>query len=475
MASLQSQTGQSVIEVLVALALLGSMFAASFMLISTSWSQGQTSLLRTQAQTIFSDGFEAVRQISQTDFSELTDGYHGLSQASGLWSFSGTEDITDARFTRTVRVETITDNERTVTITVSWTTPTGRPAEISSATRFTDWNGPTTPTSSNCYDYALTGDWTNPITLGTADIGSGSQGTDVVVDYPYVYLSGTASVSSRSDLFVFDASDPTAPTLVETVDIGSGGINSLSLSGEYLYAASPNDAKEFIVFDVADPLNVSEVAHTNPAGSADGISVTAKGTLVMLGRKTSSDSEISFYDMSIPNTPSSLGTHQVTGNVNDFATSEDMIYAVTSSTTEGIVFFDATDPLAPTAISSFDLSDTANTSVAYHDPGILFVGNENDLFYTVDVSDPYNPVIESTSTTGGEVKDMSCIASELLFVGTDNSNNEFMILDISDLENIQLYAAFNFPQVVGGVDFANNMVFLAVRSNDSLRILTSTP
>lgn len=475
MASLRSQTGQSVIEVLIALALLGAMFAASFMLISTSWSQGQTSLLRARAQTLSSDSFDALRQISTDDFAALTDGQHGLIQAGGVWSLSGDEDITDSIFTRTIRIESISDDELTATVTISWTTPNGRPVSISSATRFTNWSAPVAPSAPSCYAYNLTGDWTNPITVGTADIGSGNQGTDVVVDYPYVYISGTASVSSRSDLFVFDATDPTNPTLIKSVDIGSDGINALSLSGNYLYAASANDDKEFIIFDISVPANTAVIAQTNPTGSADGLSVAAKGTLVMLGRKSSSDTEILFYDTTNPTTPSAVGAEQVSGDVNDFATSETTIYAATSSTSEGIVFFDATDPLAPTKLTSFDISDSSNTSVAYLDPDTLFVGNHNNIFYTVDVADPFTATIESTSTTGGEVKDMSCIADALLFVGTDNSNNEFMILDISNLEAIQTYASLNFPQVINGVDFANNMVFVSVRSNDSLRIITSSP
>ena len=38
-----------------------------------------------------------------------------------------------------------------------------------------------------------------------------------------------------------------------------------------------------------------------------------------------------------------------------------------------------------------------------------------------------------------------------------------------------LHSSFNFPQVATGVDYEDNLVYVSVRSNDALRIITSSP
>lgn len=476
MASLRSRNGQSVIEVLVAIFILATIATAGFVLLSSAFSEGIAVRERLGAENVLADGFEAVRQIRDRSFGDLNAGAHGLLSTEGIWTFYGTDDQ-DGIYRRTVTIDEIDDHARDVTVTVSWTNHLGRHEQRASTVRLTAWRTPVAPPASNCYGYAVTGDWTSPVVLGSADIGSGNQGTDVVVDLPYAYVSGIASSSSKPDLFVFDVSDPSLPVLIDSVDVGSGGLNALTLSGSYLYAASSNDSQEFQAFDVSDPYNVTRVAYTNPSGSADGLTVLAKEDLVALGRKSSSSSEIYFYDVSDPTTPSLLTTHNVSGDVNDFAASEAHLYAVSSAVSEDLITFDVTtDPLHPTVVDTYDLRDgTQDISLAYQEPGILFAGNVADQFIAIDVSDPLNPSPNDPVLTGGEVKDMVCTNNDLLFLGTDNSNKEFLILDISDLSGITEYASLNFPQVLSGIDFAANMVFAAVRSNDALRIITSSP
>ncbi|GAH25486.1 unnamed protein product, partial [marine sediment metagenome] len=47
--------------------------------------------------------------------------------------------------------------------------------------------------------------------------------------------------------------------------------------------------------------------------------------------------------------------------------------------------------------------------------------------------------------------------------------------NISNPGNIELWSSFNFPQVATGIDYEDNVVYVSVRSNDALRIITSSP
>ena len=476
MAFSRSRNGQSVVEVLIAVALLALMTTASFVLLATSFSESLISQEDATAQNLLIEGVEAVRQIRDRDFTLLTAGSHGLVKGGTDWIFSGTQDITQSTYTRTVAITETDDDTRDVTVRVQWTPRPDRPLDLQIATRFTDWQTPPAPPSSNCSASGVSGNWAAPIVLGTADIGSGNQGTDVVVDLPYVYMSGVAASSSKPDFFVFDATNPASPQLIRSVDIGADGINSLFYKDDHVYAASGNDTKEFMIFDVSTPSTAFLAGSTNLPGSADAITVTVKDTLAAVGRSSSSDNELFFYDITNPAIPSLLLGVDVAGHVNDFASSNDYLFAVTSAATGDLMIYDITNLLSPTLAISYNIADDAeDISVAFQDPDTLFIGNKSNKLIVLDVEN-FAEISEITSiNTNGEVRDVVCVVGDLAFLGTTNSNKEFIVYDISNPESVTEYSSLNFPQVTGGVDFADNKVFTAVRSNDALRIITSSP
>ncbi len=466
---------QSSVEVMIALALFVLMTMAAFTLFGTTLSQDALSRERQTAQNAVQEGQEAVRQIRNADWDALTAGTHGLVLSGGMWSFNGTEDVQDI-YHRSVVVTDVGNDARDVAVTVQWTSAGGGNATAAASARLTNWQAPPLPSGSNCNEASSSGNWANPVVIGSADIGAGNQGTDVVVNLPYVYVSGVAASASKPDLFVFDVSNPASPTLVGSIDIGSGGINALFLKGDYLYAASPNDSKELIVFDISAPTSTIEVASVNLPGSANALSVIVQDTLVAIARSQSSNDEIYFYNVTDPESPSQVGTENVAGAVNDFATSETYLYAITSAADEDIYTYDITDSLNPMLVSIFDLEDgTQDISIAYQDPGILFIGNQANLFIVIDASDPLQMVELASVGTNGEVRDVVCTVGDLAFLGTTSSNSEFQILNISDLDNVYLYASLNFPQMTGGVAFVDNKAYAAVRSNDALRIIGPGP
>lgn len=476
MASLRSRRGQSVVEVLVAITLLALLSTSGFYLLSTAFSESTIAQERVKAEDLLTEGLEAARQIRNQDFTQLSAGTYGLTRTGADWSLSATPDTTDSLFTRSLVVTQVDDDQVDVMVTISWTPRAGRSQTISASTRLTTWAAAPPPAASNCYGYDLTGDWTHPVTLGTGDLGPGNQGTDVVVDYPYAFMSGVASSSSKPDLFAFNVSDAAHPALIGSIDIGSGGINSIALTGTTLVAASSNDSKEFMVFNVADPTHMSLVGTVDLTGTTDALTVMTRDNLAVVGRKTSSASEILFYDITNPAVPSNVYSYDNPGDVNDFAASDNYLYAVTSAANDDIITFNITDPVHPSFVSKFDLGDgTEDLSIAYQDPNTLLTGNLANEFIALDATNPSSMSIVSTLSTGGQVRDVACVSDQMLILGTNNPNQELMLIDISDLAHLSVLASLNFPQEAGGVDFARNMLFVSVRSNDALRIVTSGP
>jgi Tfp pilus assembly protein PilV len=474
MAWSKSQKGQSAVEVLLAVTLMAMMTLAAFVLLGTTLTEGHLADDQRVAEGLVTEGTEAVRQMRDRDFTLLVPGTYGLVKSGTDWTFSGTEDLTASLYHRSVTITQVDVDTRNVTVSVTWTPRNGRSITVDNVTRFTNWRT-ALPSSSACYTYTASGNWANPVTYGSVDLGPGNSGTDIVMKYPYAIMSGTASSSAKPDLFVFDVSNPSSPTLVWSKDLTNGGFNALAISGNYLYAASSDDSKELMVFDITTPSSPVTKATIDMAGTADALTVNAKGTMVVVGRAQSTATEVSFYDMTNPSTPSAVGSFDVPGDVNDFAMDTRYVYAATSSEGQDIIVYDAKNPLNPTQAATFALGDAANDlSIAYQ-PYTLFVGNAASQFITIDASNPLALSKLNTVSTGGVIEDIACLTNGVLFTGTNNSTKEFDAFNISNLNSISEYSSLNFPQVATGVDFANGKVYIAVRSNDALRIIGPGP
>ncbi len=466
--------GQSVLEVLIALGIFAISMVAGFQLFFGGQTLSTDSVNAELAADYAQEGLEALRNIRGRNWSELIDGDHGLIFQNNEWMF-GSSTLNDSKdiFTRTISVLTTNENIKTATTTVTWNTY-NRAQKVELVEELTNWES---PLQSSCKTAALSGNWANPQTIGTADLGAGNEGTDVLVKYPYAYVSGKASSAAKPDIFVFNVSNPASPSLSASLDIGSGGINSIYISETHLYAASPNDSKEFIIFDISTPGSISEVSSLNLSGSSDGLSVIAFGNTAVLGRTDSASNELDFIDVSNPASPS-VGT-QFGGldDIRDFAVTENYLYVIEDSGTD-IRVYDITMPNNPVYIDGFDRG-----SIDYLSAYLHYKGGSRNLLVGSDGSDNDFEIIGATTTNqmyvrdsldvGGAINDIVCAAGDLAFLATTNSGKEFLIVNVASPDNIYEYASLNYPQVGTGIDYYNNTVYMSVRSNDALRIITS--
>ena len=101
--------GQSVIEVIVAVAILVIIAASSVVAILGSFSTTRLAEEETKASLFASEGLEAVQSIRNQDWANLTTGTHGLTSFGNIWAFSGTSDDPDglAKFTRAITIATV--------------------------------------------------------------------------------------------------------------------------------------------------------------------------------------------------------------------------------------------------------------------------------------------------------------------------------------------------------------------------------
>lgn len=149
--------GFSLVEVLLAVSIFGLIVTA--LVGGLIYGQQSTAMagMRSRAAILADEGLEAVRNIRDAGFSNLTDGTYGLSTAGNQWGFSGTSDTTDI-FSRVVTISAVSTNRKLVTSTVNWQQNQQRAGSVVLTTYLTNWQassgGGGSPTS--CAAYCLT-------------------------------------------------------------------------------------------------------------------------------------------------------------------------------------------------------------------------------------------------------------------------------------------------------------------------------
>lgn len=144
------QRGFSLVEVILA--------SAVFVLLITAlvgaylYGQESTALAgnRARATMLAEEGLEAVRNIRDAGFSNLTDGTHGLAVVGNQWALFGTSDTTGI-FTRQITISAVDSERKSVTANVTWQQNAQRPGAVVLTTYFTDWSKSTPVSSCDIY------------------------------------------------------------------------------------------------------------------------------------------------------------------------------------------------------------------------------------------------------------------------------------------------------------------------------------
>lgn len=151
--SATNQAGFSLVEVILS--------SAVFVLLVTAligaylYGQESTALAgnRARAAMLAEEGLEAVRNIRDPAFTNLTDGTYGLTTTGNQWNLSGSQDISDI-FTRQVVISTVDTERKSVIVNVTWQQNPQRAGSVSLTSRFTNWLKRAAAPAS-CNDYAV--------------------------------------------------------------------------------------------------------------------------------------------------------------------------------------------------------------------------------------------------------------------------------------------------------------------------------
>lgn len=307
--SVIKENGFSLVEVILA----GSIFVmmATVLVGAIIYGQESTILSGKRAQAVFlaEEGLEAVRNIRDDDFNDLPDGVYGLQIVGGRWNIAGTSD-TVGIFTRQITINTVNNQTKKITSTVTWQQNLPRPGSVSFETYLTYWmtrgqSGNLVIGSNSANINALDNSQVLGLTLandGDSDLAinqmiiswtggaAGAKINDISISGSSVW-SGNADSGDILDIASFNL--PVGATIypIDFLDFNSS-MTGTTITIDFIMADGSIATATFspnLNADITSPAAIIDLSASNPTSSSIDLSWTASGDDGSTGTATSYD------------------------------------------------------------------------------------------------------------------------------------------------------------------------------------------
>lgn len=460
--------GQSTLELLIALTIIIVSVAAAVAVFFGAQSLSVDAELSSEATYLAKQALEQARSLARQNFDAL-----------------GNSSSTQGEFSIATTVETVGDDTKEVTVSVEWQTDPLREQSVEVITLVTDWrNIAPPPDPDDGGGGGLSGDWRNPRTLGSVDLGPGNSATDLDVINKIVYMTAEASAAAKPDFFIVDATDGQSPVIASSLNTGPS-LNAVDATKNYAYAANNDRNAQLQVINIANiaaPSLVSSFRLPEVTGTgAVGHAIFYTDSKVYIGTLSSTGPEFHIVDVSNPGNPQALGSREMGVDIDAIYVSGDLAYVATTASDE-VKVLDVSSPSNIVEVGSFDAPGDDEDGESIQLVGSrLYLGRTRGAnhashheLHVLNAGDPSSIQDLGSVDLAADVNDLYA-RDNLIFLGTNDANKEFQVWDISNPASIAFWSSFNFPQIASGVDYEDNLVYVAVRSNDALRIITSSP
>lgn len=291
---------------------------------------------------------------------------------------------------------------------------------------------------------------------------------DVAISAHYAYVA-----SSMSGLSILDIKDPSTPQLICNVSEYSNipcelaaESQAISVNEHFAYisyacAIFRQYYVGFVIFDISDPFNPSEIGTYNTYGDAISLPILSNGSFVFQGWGSdggNSYGAFKVFDVSNPAQPSEIGTYNVNGIPRDFLILDNFLFVLDGdyfSEGYGMLIYDLSDIYNLRLVGGQPLPGNA-MRIAGAGNAMILCDSLNGIYF-LDVTDKSAPIITD------HVQDMDCYdvsidKSYLCAVGLLKNSTNY-IFRIYDVHNISTVAS------IATIVLGNNPKILPIKVN----------
>lgn len=458
------QSGSTIVEVMVAIALTGIFLPALATALVAAHAGKATSIQQIQAQSLVREATDAVRNVREKGWSNVaTDGtYHPVISGSA-WTMSAGSEVING-LTRQIVISTPQRNAagvivgsggtndpstKHVVITVSWTTPTaGSLTTDSYLTRWqtntvwtqttqADFTGGThtnTCATTTCASNLVAGSvtladspatWQLPSVYGSYNITGSVAGNCVFV----AAISGTtyAFVGYATGMAIVNISNPASPTLAGTFAT-SAAVTGVYVSGTNAYIATAITTAQLKIVNVSTPASPTQTGTLAVGDSAAATDIFVSGNYAYLVKKAASGAsanrEFNIIDVTVPAAPAIVGTlTRLSADITSVYVSGNFAYITTALASGQFKIINVTTKTTPTTSSTVNLGVTANDVTV--NSTTAYIGTINNAssgeVRIYNVTTPTAPTSVGSYEMGGAVNG----------VALDSGNANYLVLATS--------------------------------------------
>ena len=314
--------------------------------------------------------------------------------------------------------------------------------------------------------------------------------------------SGSGSgVAAFEDIYSYDLTDPSNPSLVLGKLNTGVGINAIATNGQYVFAlqnSATNQLQVIRMFDTS--LNPSNPAYYTPkvvatttlqnvgGANPEGRSIAYYNNRLYIGTWNNNvppnSPEFLIYNVGTPSSPSFQGSFNLGHSVNSIVIKDSYAYLATTDNVGELTILNVSNPASISVAGRYDLPASTNDAEE-----VAILGNEaflglnrspsNSEFLIINITNPSSPTLvagrnlnlkNNTKVSGIDVHD------NFAFIGTDDSTAEFRVLDIENpLSPVTLPCSpYSYSAAVSAVQYSDGYVFVTNRVNNALRVIYDT-
>ena len=437
-----TEAGFSVVEVLLAVTVFGMLSTAIIGALVYGRESTVGSGDRIRGDYLAEEGVEAVRNIRNAGYANLTDGTYGLVQSGNTWTLSGSSDA-NGIYSRSVTIASNGTNRKLITSNVTWAGVNN--GQTSVATQLTNWAAATAKS------------WSNTTQYGGVDVTGTVAAAKVATSGSYAYF--VRKSTTGPNFFVVNISTPTSPTVVGTLTL-AGTPTNIAISGNYAYVSNNSTSSELQIVNVTTPTAPTLSGTYNASGTAGGgLGVFAVGTTVYLTRAANSGTdEFVIVNAATPSSPTRVAGYGLSVAMNDVYVNGTTAYVATGSDTQELLVINLANSPTLSLGTAINLSGTTDATSIDGSGSALVIG-QGSILYTINAATALAPTTTGSLTVTGSILDLDYDAvHKYVEVATNSSTAEFKVVNVSTPAT---------PVLLDSVDLSGTITLAGVAYNST--------
>ncbi len=200
------------------------------------------------------------------------------------------------------------------------------------------------------------------------------------------------------------------------------------------------------------------------------LSLDVSGSFAFVGEQ---DGGLQIIDLSDPTNPEIVGSTPATGDVGGVLVQGDQLFITTSdSGTQRMLIYDISSPTSPWYRGMVTFSTEYPYPVGMDVEGDIVCAIQDNWLFVVDISNPVNPYIVSTTNVPGGMGDVVMSGTRAFILG---GNSELLVVDISDIANPVIENSVSLPSSAGDISIFGEQICIVDRVSGVLVLDISEP